>query len=60
MISFQTRFQGPYSQHFIFFLIYEWVPFAWVFFTTKPFRSSKIEHISLLDQFIGYEENVVL
>jgi hypothetical protein len=33
---------------------------VWVFVTGNPFQSSLINHLSLLGQFVNYEENEVL
>ncbi len=51
---------GPYSQHSIFFVTYEWVPKAVVFVLDKLFLLRLMRRSSLLGPFIGYEENEVL
>ncbi len=47
----------PYSQHFIFFMTYEWTQKAFVFVPRKPLKPNVIEHSSLLGSFINYKEN---
>jgi hypothetical protein len=50
----------PYSQHFIFFVTYEWAQQARVFHYIKLERLAKDEHSSLLCPFVSYKENKVL
>ncbi len=52
--------QGPYSQHFIFFLTDKWAYEARVLYYTMVEKLANDKHSSLLVQFVGYEENEVL
>ncbi len=53
----QIQFQGPCSQHFIFFLIYEWAQYARVLHHTRLERLASEKHSSLLCPLLSYEEN---
>ncbi len=53
-------FIRPYSQCFIFFVIYKWVPKARVFVLAKPFWPIVIQCPSLLVSFVSYIEKDVL
>jgi hypothetical protein len=57
---FHDRFQGPYSQHFIFFLTFKCFQQARVLNYTWPEKHDSDKHSNLLDPFITYEENKVL
>ncbi len=52
--------QGPYSQHFIFFVTYELAIITTVLHYTKLERLAMDKHSSLLGIFVSYEENEVL
>ncbi len=52
--------QGPYSQHFFFFVTYELGQWARVFHYIRLEMLARNKHSSLLGQFVSYEENKVL
>ncbi len=52
--------RGPNSQDFIFFITYKLAQLARLFHNTKLERLASAEHYNLLDQFVSYEENVLL
>jgi hypothetical protein len=54
------KVQGPYSQHFIFLVTYEWAKQARVLHCSGLESLVRDKHSSLLDPFISYEENEVL
>ncbi len=47
--------QVPYSQHSIFFIIYELAQQVRLFRTTKLERLTSDKHFNLLGQFLSYE-----
>jgi hypothetical protein len=49
-----------YSQHFVFFITYEWTKYVRVFVPGKPFQPSGPKHSSLLGAFVSSEENEAL
>jgi hypothetical protein len=49
-----------YSQHFIFFITYEWALEGMLFVTGEPFKPSVINHSSLLCLFVINEIKEVL
>ncbi len=49
-----------YSQHFIFFVTYEWALLAWVLYYISLKSIARDKHSSLLGPCIKYKENVVL
>ncbi len=51
---------GPYSEHLIFFLAYEWAKYARVFHHAKLERLASAKHSSLLGSLVSYEEGEVL
>jgi hypothetical protein len=51
---------GPYSQHFLFFLTYDWPPKARVLHYTRLQRAAIDKYFSLLGPFVSYKENAVL
>jgi hypothetical protein len=54
------RIQGPYSQHFIFFVTYEKALKARVRDYTRLERLDKNKQSSVLDPLLGVKENEVL
>jgi hypothetical protein len=52
--------QGPYSQHFVFFVTYKWTQQVIGLHNTKPERLASYKHSSLLLKFLRYEEKEVL
>ncbi len=52
-----SRHQGLYSQHFIFFVTYDWAHLARIFVPDMSFQPSVIKHSSLLGSFLICEEN---
>jgi hypothetical protein len=48
--------QGQYSQHYIYFITFEWDQQAEVFVPVKPFMSCVMECSSLLGPFPSNEE----
>jgi hypothetical protein len=52
--------QGPYSQHYIFFVTYESAQKAKRLLNIRLQRLSKVKHSKLLVQFVSYEEKEVL
>jgi hypothetical protein len=51
---------GPYSQHFIFFVTYEWAEQARVLYCTKLEGLARDKHSSKLGPFVGYEALLTL
>jgi len=51
--------QGPYSQHFIFFLTEEWTQKAWVLCYARIESLASEKNSSLLEKFVSYKENKV-
>ncbi len=49
--------QGPYSQHIVFFLIYDWPQKARALHNTRPKRLIGDKHFSLFGAFVRYENN---
>jgi len=45
--------QGPYSQHFIFFLTYDCVQWATTIVPGKPVQPTVLKHSSLLGTFLS-------
>jgi len=52
--------QGPYSQHFIFFVNYEWTQQARVLHFARMGRVARVKRFCLLGPFICCKENKVL
>ncbi len=52
--------QGSYSQHFIFFVTYEWDQYSRLFQYTNLERLANDKSTSLLGPLVNYEENEVL
>ncbi len=48
--------QGPYAQHFIFFVTYEYTQLRTVLHYTGLKRPSSDKHSSLLGEFLSYKE----
>jgi hypothetical protein len=51
--------QEPYSQHFVFFVTYEWTWQARVLQKTTLERLAREKHSSLLEPFVSYEKKFV-
>ncbi len=52
--------QGPYSQHFVFFVTCKWTQQVRALQNTKPERLASYKHSSLMLEFLRYEEKEVL
>jgi hypothetical protein len=59
-LTFKRNDQGPYSQHFIFFVTYEFAQWAWVLHCTRLERLAMDKQSSLLVPLVSYKEYKVL
>ncbi len=53
----RLKIQAQHSQHFIFFLTYEWAQYARVSYYSRLERLVWDKQSCLLDPFVSYEEN---
>jgi hypothetical protein len=51
---------GPYEEHFIFYVTYEWPQQARMLDPGKPFQPSVMKHSCILCPFVSSKENEVL
>jgi hypothetical protein len=49
--------KGPYSQHLIFFVMYEWGVYAGVFHYTRLKKLAREKYYSFLGPFVSFKEN---
>ncbi len=54
------RFELLHSQHFIYFITYQWAQKSRVLVPCKLFQPSVMQHSNLLGPFLSYEENELL
>jgi hypothetical protein len=60
MAALKSKNQGPYSQHFIFFVTYEWAPKARLLHYTGVERLFRDKNHSLLSSFVSCKNKEVL